>query len=359
MLGEASTEFRLIVDCCRRAFAGGRGERSCGHLLSAVDWGRFARLARFHRVQGLVWNALAERREALPDDVAVVLSSDARTIVATNLAIARECAELRDAFEGRGVPSLFLKGLTVAALAYRKPMLKMGWDIDVLVAEADVVEAAAELEARGYLRTIPDTDTDLSKWHGRRKESVWSRPEQALYIELHTRLADNRRLIPSIGIDSPRQEVAVADGITLPTLARDELFAYLCVHGASSLWFRLKWITDLAALLSHCSADEIERLCRRSQELGAGRAADQALLLADDLYGSLTDTGLADRLQQSRAARWLASAAFSQLVANTEGREPTATLLGTLAIHWTQLLLLPDAGFAAGEAYRQVRDSIA
>ena len=59
------------------------------------------------------------------------------------------------------------------------------------------------------------------------------------------------------------------------------------MHGASSLWFRLKWITDLAAILQPLSGSEIEHRYARSQELGAGRASGHALLLADTLYGTL------------------------------------------------------------------------
>ena len=350
-----SAEFRLLVECCSRAFTTG-DERRLDNLAVAVDWGRFVRLARFHRVQGLAWNALGSAETAVPDDVADALSADSREIAATNLRISAEAPALRVAFEGAGIPLLFVKGLTLAALAYPKPMLKMGWDIDLLVAEADVARAGEVLSKRGYRRTTPDPARDLAKWHSRQKESIWARPDERLYVELHTRLADNRRLIPGVGIDSPRREVAVADGISLPTLAADELFAYLCVHGASSLWFRLKWITDLAALLSACPPDEIERLHEGSQELGAGRAAAQALLLADDLYGTLNGSdGLADRLERDRAGRRLAAAALKQLAGNADAREPTGSFLGTLAIHWTQLLLLAGPRFALGEAVRQLR----
>ena len=72
----------------------------------------------------------------------------------------------------------------------------------------------------------------------------------AISSRLHTRVADHPDLLSQVGIDSPIQIVTVAKHIALPTLARDELFAYLTVHGASSAWFRLKWITDLAALLA-------------------------------------------------------------------------------------------------------------
>ncbi|HEX6741179.1 MAG TPA: nucleotidyltransferase family protein [Sphingomicrobium sp.] len=352
-----STEFRLVVECCRRAFGSG-DDRALRRLSAAADWERFARLVRFHRVHGLAWNALWSAGTDVPEAIADSLSADARDIAATNLRSAAECRELRAAFDGAGIPLLFVKGLTVGALAYRNPMLKMGWDIDVLVAEADVTRAAAELEARGYRRTIPAGTADLARWHARRKESVWSRPDGGLHVELHTRLADNRRLIPAIGVESPRREVTVAEGISLPTLGPDELFAYLCVHGASSLWFRLKWITDVAALLSACSPAEIDRLYQRSQDLGAGRAAGQTLLLADHLYGTLEGCALGDQVERDWVSRRLEAAAFTQLVGNTEGRDPTAGLLGTLPIHWTQLLLLPGPGFVLSEAGRQVRDAV-
>ena len=46
----------------------------------------------------------------------------------------------------------------------------------------------------------------------------------------------------------------------MPTLADEPLYAYLCVHGASSAWFRLKWIADLNALLAGRTAEEIAAL---------------------------------------------------------------------------------------------------
>jgi len=315
-------------------------------------------MARFHRVQGLVWNALWSAGAELPAESAHALSADAQDIAAVNLRIAAEGGALRAAFDRAGLRCLFVKGLTLGALAYSKPMLKMAWDIDLLVAEADVSRAAAELAARGYRRTIPSPTVDLARWHARHKESVWSRPDERLHVELHTRLADNRRLIPGIGVDSPHRDVAVAEGIALPTLAPDELFAYLCVHGASSLWFRLKWISDLAGLIDRLTDVELEQLYARSQELGAGRAAGQALLLADRLFGTLGDSRLGDRLAADAAISRLAAAAFRTTPRRAEPREPTAIPLGTWRIHWTQLLLLPGARFALGEAARQLRDAL-
>lgn len=295
--------------------------------------------------------------EDIPNGIADALAADTERLAAANLRMAIEAHELRSDFERAGLALLFVKGLTVGALAYPSPMLKMGRDIDLLIAPEQLADAVELLCNRKYRREIPHPSADLQSWHIRRKESVWAR-DPAILVELHTRLADNRDLIPGIHVGSHSQEVIVAPGIVLPTLARDELLAHLCVHGASSNWFRLKWITDFAALLHGASEREVARSYARTQELGSFRAADQAFLLADRLYGALRGSALKDQLERGRMSRWLTDRAFAQVAGRVEPREPTAVPLGTWRIHVTQLGLKPGLRFKAGEAFRQVRDAL-
>ena len=348
-------EFSLLVRSCRWNFASADGRSRCD-IPTSLNWNLLVDLARRHRVQGLAWNALAKQASHVPGDAQAALSSEAMAIAATNLGIAREYGALQADFQNSGIPLLFLKGLTVGALAYHSPMLKMGWDIDLLIDPADLSAATDLLTRRGYSLRLPSTRGQLDSWHARSKESVWIR-DDCLNVELHTRLADNRRLIPSLHVQSPRQTVEVAPGIALPTLAGDELFAYLSVHGASSAWFRLKWISDFAALVHGRDADEILRLYSRSQELGAGRAAGQALLLADALFDVLGGSpALRQQLRSDRATRLLSSAALRML---TKGiREPTEQPFGTLTIHWTQFLLQPGPGYMLSEFRRQLESVV-
>ena len=175
--------------------------------------------------------------------------------------------------------------------------------------------------------------------------------ESGLVLELHHRVADQSQLLPTLTADSPRQRVEIAPGIELPTFADAELFAYLCVHGASSAWFRLKWVTDLAAFLHRRGAKEIETLYDHSQRLGAGRAAAQALLLAERLYALPLGEGLSTTLRKSAVGRWLARAALADLL----NWEPTERLLGTRTIHLTQFFLRPGLRYKLAELGRQVR----
>jgi hypothetical protein len=349
-----SPELQLAVDCCRHNFAGDKGSVTAKPGVG-LDWPAFLALVRFHRVQGLAWKALDDAGLA-PPKIAETLSRDAEKIAADNLRAAAESRGLLGDFEAADVPVLFVKGLTGAALAYRQPLLKMSSDIDLLVAPRNVVLGGQLLARRGYRQILPPPPASLGHWHRRRKESVWVR-EDRLYVELHSRLADNPRLIPAIAVDSPSATVAAAPGIQLPTLAPDELFAYLCVHGASSAWFRLKWISDLAGLLHGQTAETIERLYERSQALGAERAAGQALLLADRLFETLSDTGLRNTLERDRRTLRLAQAAYAQLTGPP--LEPTRIRLGTWRIHLTQFALKPGLGFKLGEFSRQARDAAA
>lgn len=353
------SEFQLAAECCRAAFGDADTARIRG-LGEVADWPRFLRVVRFHRVQGLVWKSLAATDAGEPDSVAEAIATDARAIAAANLSASVECGELRRRFDLASIDVLFLKGLTLGALAYRTPWVKVAVDIDLLVSPTHLTGAAAILREAGYELSLPPSDlSDLPKWHRLHKESVWRHAGSGSQIDLHTRLADNPRLIPTIGLASPREEVRIAEGLMLPTLAKDELFAYLAVHGASSAWFRLKWVTDLAALLHQSTGDEIEHLYRRSQELAAGRAAAQALLLADTLYETLADLpNLKRELEADRASRWLTQVARRQL-AREEPVEPTSVRGGTAAIHYTQLLLLPDLGFKISELVRQARVALA
>lgn len=351
-----SSEFVLAAACCRWPLTD-EALQEISDAASDVLWPQFARVARRQRVEGLVWHALSKAKIDVPGDVARELKQSAHRIAAQNLRIIGETARLQAGFTDAGIPLLFVKGVALAMLAYGTPVLKAGWDIDVLIPEDRVAEAAALLNNLGYRLTLPEISADAERlvaFHRIAKESVWWASKGDFHLELHTQLSDNRRLLPAVGMASPRQDVEIARGIVLPTLGKDALFAYLCVHGASSAWFRLKWIADLVALLGGDDADEIERLYLRSQQLGAGRAAGQALLLAESLLGLQIGGKLHRQLRANRVNKMLAWAALGQMTALGGAIELDDIPLGTALIHLSQLWLLPGIRFKLSEFRRQV-----
>ncbi|WP_166038193.1 nucleotidyltransferase family protein [Sphingosinicella sp. YJ22] len=348
-------EFRYAIACCRWSRT---PEQDRWLREQAIDWPLFLRIARRHRIEGLAWRALRQAGVTVPADVAGALQAAADRIGRDNLAAAAECARLAARFDAAAIPLLFVKGLTLSALAYGSIVPKAGWDIDILVGADDLAGAASLLQADGYEMVVPlgpATPERIAAWHQHAKESVWRHPGRGIHVELHTALADHPMLLAGVGIGSPRQKVRVAEGIVLPTLRLEELFAYLAVHGASSAWFRLKWIADLAALLEGCTPEEIAALYRRSQELGGGRAAALAVLLLDTLFATPLPPALVAELRGERANRRLVAAAMRSMSGRAAATELDRLWLGTAWIHLTQFGLLPGPRYKLSELRRQVR----
>ncbi|WP_114227996.1 MULTISPECIES: nucleotidyltransferase family protein [Sphingomonas] len=329
----ASPALRWLAAACRQD----------GAPLGAppLAWADLISLACRHRVQSLLHAGLTARGVAVPD----ALTADAQAIAADNLRAAVEYGRLHRTFVDAGLPLLFVKGLPLSQLAYGRATLKLSRDIDLLVRPADVVAAGRLLLDLDYHPQDGVTLARLAAWHRHSKESGWLHPT-GLLVELHSRLTDSPRLLPGLGADRPGPSVPIAPGIAVPTLPSEALLAYLAVHGASSAWFRLKWLADFHALLGDRDPAALHAAMR---DAGAGRAAGLALLLCQAVY----DLPLSQTLNPDRATRWLAAEALRQL---DHPSEPTARRGGTLGIHLSQLLIGESWSFPLTEGVRRTRE---
>ncbi|HEX8512581.1 MAG TPA: nucleotidyltransferase family protein [Allosphingosinicella sp.] len=349
-------EFELVAACCRWPPSPERDQVLLAAAAQA-DWDLVARIAQRHRVEGLVWNALRESGVPVGAEVRERLRAAADRIARQNLVLTAESLRLTGLLERAQVRHLFVKGITLGVLVYGSIGPKMGWDIDLLVSVDSLEPAAAALEEAGYRLTLPQGPKGrerLGLWHRHWKESVWTAPGSRLTVELHSKLNDNPLLLPDVGLGSPTQRVEVSKGRFLTTLCNDELFAYLCAHGASSAWFRLKWIADVGALLGRCPPEEIERLYRRSQEMGGGRSAAQALLLCERLLATPVPPALAAELRSDAVNRWLLAIALRKLAGRTLTAELNERLLGTGTLHFMQFALRRGLRFKFAELRRRM-----
>lgn len=346
-----SPEFRLLARCCHASFK----DRIAAEVRfdQSLDWQDFLALASRHRVAGLAWHGLNSLGIEAPLAIEGQLSAAAAATADHGLRAALLSCQLRDAFTARDIPLLFLKGLVVGALAYGDPFRKMAWDIDILVSPDRLTDACAVLRGMDHRPVHPaGSDDDLARWHQQSKESVWTSADGRMTVELHTGLTDHPALLPTMGITAQPALVKILPGTSLPSLPSDQQFAYLCVHGSSSAWFRLKWIADLAGTISGASEGELGRLLVAAERLGAGRSAAQALLLACWLFPILADDApLARALRSDRVATWLAARSLAQLC----GPEPRSRRFGTATIHLTQLVLTPRISDGLAEFARQLR----
>lgn len=326
-------------------------------LVEAIDPGSFLKLARRHRVVGLVRHGFAATGVALPVAIAHAVADDARRVAYRGLALAAETARLCGALAGAKVPVVALKGAPLAMLAHGSLATKHAWDIDLLVPADRIEDAAQALAAAGYRCHIPGTAmVGLADWHRFAKDSAWRNDEADITVELHTELTENsRHLLPGLTARSTTRSVELSPGLTVPTFGHDALFAYLCVHGALSGWRRLKWLADLAGLVRDCDAMEIARLHGAAATLGAGRAASQAIALCARVFGTPLPPAVAAALADDWRTRLLVAGGLRLLTDPAGYDDPDERRFATLPIHLMTALLVPGGAYRRAEMTRRFR----
>lgn len=291
MVPGVSVEFAFVCACASphdlaRAGAGIGAEPEAGgaegegeDLGTGLNWDTLAAIAHRHQVVPLVVEALGRRGHPIPPALA------ARHDPLAPLRSAREAIRLRTLFMANGIAPIFLKGSALAVLAYGAIGRRQFGDIDLLVHPDDARRAAVLLEDAGY--RLPGRPPDLvqggladrvARTASLAKDMAVRHRGNGQVVELHWRMTDNPRERPVRDREGV-QWVELAPGAAIPTLAIDALFAYICNHGATHMWARLRWLADVAALIAR-EPDGGDRLWHGAVARGQGRAAASAILLA-------------------------------------------------------------------------------
>lgn len=305
-------EISLVIACCRWP-ATADGDAEVAAAARGADWELVLKQAGKHRVEPLVHQALRRAGIGIPHTIEAELAKRSSAIALHNLAQAAEAARLHKALAG--IDHLFAKGTTLGLLAYGGHELKSSCDIDLLVPPGRMEEAAGILAGLGYGRNFPDPaipDELVRRWLGHAKAMLFVHPVSGIGVDIHQALTDNERLLRGVGLGSPRQSVPIGGGMSLPTLAREELYAYLTVHGTRHGWSRLKWLADFSAFAGGDPA-ELERLHRAATALGAGRCSAVGLSLADHLLGKKLPPSLRAEFDADHAVRRIERLACSRI----------------------------------------------
>jgi hypothetical protein len=295
--GGPSAEFLLLAACCRWP----TDASAIRAAQTAIDWRRFAALAQRHRVPGFARIGLEAAAIAVPPGLVAAHHRQ----IARNLLLLDEAARIAKMLADADIPAMFLKGATLAELAYRDQTVKQTLDNDLLVGPNHVAATIKLLESNGYRVTDPAVPLDgrrLSVLIDMVKECTLVRTGNKAMLDLHWRMTSVEGLLAEPDLTRDVRLVTVGDH-RLPTLGDEALMVYLAVHGARHGWSRLKWLADFNALLAARDEAAVAALRARAKRDGVMRAMDLALLQANRLFG----TAVPDDVRRSRRVRWLAA----------------------------------------------------
>lgn len=342
MATSVNREFMLVAACCRWPPSSQRDAAIADAATAPMDWIRFLRVVKRHRVPGLVWNGLTRARIEIPPDIADMLEADAARTARSSLAFCAETIRLQRLIDRAGLTCAFVKGVTLALLAYGNPGIRHAKDIDMIVPDADLAAICGLLAGAGYCRVKPSgtiSEAQLALCRTYDKDMAWRHETSGIELELHWRLSNISFLRHESPDFTTMRSVEMTPSARLMTLPPSDLFIYLCVHGAAHGWCRLKWLADIHALIADQPDDAIESHYRLAKAKGVGRAVGQSLLLCSDLFGFRLPADLAAELRGSRAVTALARLAHLCMTRRNAETEVHDLPFGTTLISLSHLLL--------------------
>jgi hypothetical protein len=307
-----------------------------------LDWTNFLRVVRRQRVVGLVHDGLQRVRPNMPAEIAQEISSEAAILMRENLAMAAEAIRLQRLFDKAGIPVLFLKGASLAAVAYGNLGVRSAKDIDLLVSPGMLEPSTEILRRAGYSRFYPPpniSDAQLQLLMRVRKDLCFIHEVTGQQIELHWQLFLNPHIMDEASLVAASRVVRLSGTATLRTLCEEDLFTYLCVHGALHWWNQLKWIADIGALLAAASEGGAERFYRSAKAKGAAAAAAQAMLLCRRLLGTLLPNSLVKELYEIPKVHWLQKTALKAMTVGCGEKQPSEVRFGTTRGTFSAFLL--------------------
>jgi hypothetical protein len=231
-----SQEFLLAAACTVWPPCDRRSEAIRKLTAGPLDWDRFQRVVARHRVAGLVHDGLTRAQPAVPPDIADKIRRQAAALLRRNLAYAAESVRLQNLFAAAELPVVFLKGVSLAVLAYGDLCLRHSLDIDLFVHLKSIATAEILLGRAGYRRTDPPaafSEAQVQTWLLRCKDMAYVHAEKRFKVELHARLFNNPRLMAEMPVTSSLRMVPLVNGIGLRTFGEDDL-SPICAHTARS-----------------------------------------------------------------------------------------------------------------------------
>jgi hypothetical protein len=306
----SAEEAELLITCSGPC-TGSEDETRIRSLASGrqIAWDRVFGMAREHCVIPLLYRTLNRIcAQAVPPEQLRALKDQCRAGAARNLMLAAELIKILHEFELRHIDAVPFKGPSLACMVYGDLALRSFADLDILIHQSDIISAIRLLREMGY---------QLEYNLNRSQEAAYIRfehafhfvhPTTAVIIELHWKLS-HRNL--SFGIDDVNlwQGVRAVSclGRSVPALKPEDLFLYLCMHGAKHAWERLEWICCISEFINRVNGVDWDFVLAKARRLGGRRIVAMNLLLAAELYGNCRARSLLTLLPADKIALSLTS----------------------------------------------------
>lgn len=284
-----------------------RADRIRSVLRHPIRWDFVAGLAENHGVQPLLYAALKDVRDLVPDGAFQSLAQKYQTNIHKSLMLSRELIRIVDRLTSGGIDVMPYKGPALAEAVYGDIALRQSGDIDLFIHAPDLARVREAVKELGYVPNAP-----------------WPEAQEAAYLQSGYECAFDgaagRNLLEVQWAIQPRFYAVDFDvdqifrrAVTISVAGREmrtpnleDLFIVLSLHAAKHVWGRLIWLCDLARIigLKNLNWAEIGSMAAR---LGVVRILRVTLELAHRILAAPVPDAVRAFLPEDRNAVDLAS----------------------------------------------------
>ena len=213
-----------------------------------------------------------------------------RAYLLANLAMTAELFRVLELFRQSEIECVVVKGPVLSLRAYGEPALRQYADLDLLLRQKDIPRAAEILVAAGCDSRISAEAIRSGKIPG---EYRFRAQGAKIILELHTERTLRYFPLPLPIEKYFQSKISMSlDGRPVPALSAEHEFILISVHGATHLWERLMWISDVAAMVHNHPELDWNYIRQSAAEVGAERMVRVALLLSERLLGVRVPAGM-------------------------------------------------------------------
>jgi hypothetical protein len=297
-------EYQILLACAATPLESERNERVRSLVEGDVDWEYLVWAASGHGLLSLLYRQLAPLASAESAGIPQQPLDDLRFLHERNrqraVLLRDELHGLLPLFDDAGIVAVPLKGPTLSILAHGDIATREFQDLDILIRRKDLHRTRELLGRRGFFpeQQLPD-GTEETRLRSCRVQTFVHHLTR-IAVEVHWELTppwfsyafDNRSLWKRL------VRLSLPGGMVW-SFSKEDLLAYLCVHGTKHCWERLAWLWDVASLIRTNSDIDWERLLSDCKARGNERIVLLGLALASDLM----DAGLPSMIEKEITAQ--------------------------------------------------------
>jgi len=339
-------EFRLLAACswiAPPALEHDQAERIASLCREGIDWEEFLVLVRRHAVPALVYATLGRHAgDAVPQVVRETLRKNNSTIRHQALFQAAELVRLIKLFIGQGIELIPLKGVFLSHQLYGDAGMRSSVDLDILVKAEHVDRAEQILAEEGYYCDCHGLElTVRQKQHVRTHIHHFDfvHSKSGLHVELHWNFGPwLPGQLTAFLSHTTRREL---QGMSVDCLDDDATLLLLCDHGARQKWLKLKWLGDVARLLSSERSTGWDTLLDLAHEVDLQRTLAHSALLVHWIYCVPLPHALRSLIQNEIMSASVSERALETLLMSSEEVASAGKSAHRLRLAWQTKRLRP------------------